>query len=355
MTKTITDEPEGWSDYSSLKQYLERRYGSKKIHIHRTEINQTGTAGDVELENKGGETIAQIGKTETALQVKSSGADAPLEHAIILAHYIDADGDKHTATIADATADMSVAVDFDTPVTDFYCWNIEDYGTSAFSVSTAVGAGLTLDAGATGTGNAQIIAAATVATKTSLIGVGTVYGSEAANQDDAGYIASLIGVSPWGEILPVCTWTFAADSSTATLFLDADGYPIQAFYRIRDYYMDHVALDECRICNSGKSAIYGVIDDTLDQTEITRYMCPTGRRAWIGKMFITNGTAAVTVKVTRTPLDKLETTPTFVIPYPFAAEYQPLTELEPVTEAVFKINGNTATVFMDLTIIEVEE
>jgi hypothetical protein len=355
MTKTLINNPEAFSDYTSLKRLIEIQKGSNKVHIHRTEINQTGSAGDVELENKAGHTIAFIGKTEIALKVKSSAADAGLEHAVITAHYLDASGDQQTGTIADAVADMNAAaVDFDTPVTDFYCWDIEHYGTDCFTSSLAVGVGKTLDAGATGTGNAQIIAAALVATKLSLLGVGTVYGAEDANQADTGYIASLISVSPWGSINNTYTWTFPADSSVATLFLDANGYPSQSFYRVRDFTLDHVALDECSIANAAKSAIYGCIDDGLDTSEFTRYMVPVNRRAWLAKMFITNGVAAVTLKITRTPLDKLASTPNMVIPYPFAVEYQPLTELEPLSECSFVINGNTATVSMDLIILEVE-
>ena len=122
--RTSKIEGRSYEDYQSLHKALRFIHREKAVEIV-TQYVQLSTAAVVEVSNKGTTpiSITYIGKTETNLQVDSSAADAGLAGAIITAHYKDASGVAHTATIASAIADMSGTVDFDTPVTDFYCWD----------------------------------------------------------------------------------------------------------------------------------------------------------------------------------------------------------------------------------------
>lgn len=265
-----------YEDYESLHKHLRKIHGDKAeelIFQHK----QLSTASAVDVSNKGTTpiTITQIGKTETALKVKSSDADAGLEGAVITAHYLDQDGVQKTATIASAVADMSGAggTDFDTPVADFYCWDIEEYGDECFTSSIAVGDGLTLDVGVAGTGNAQIIAAAVKGTKLSYIGVGTVYGQEvgAANAN-AGFVVTLGYKTPWGRPLVAYETINANADLQGQLFLDSDGFPIQAYYRTDYIESDNLMVDEFEVTNYNVNAFYGVIDIGNYKSVHTRYM-----------------------------------------------------------------------------------
>jgi hypothetical protein len=292
MTQTSIREritQRGYEDYISMKKAVKSRY-NETIVEQRCNIKQISTAAAVEVEDPAGETIVDIASTETTLKVYSSVADAGLQHAVITAHYKSNDGVSHTATIADAIADMSGGVDFDTPVTDFYCWDKENYTpANCFTSSLAVGVGKTLDckdAGAVVIG--RIAAGAVATTDATLLGVGQLYGFEAANQADTGYIGTCSYWTPWGT-KKSGTWTFPEDSSVKTKFLDADGYTIGDFFR-RDYFeLDHVAIDECYLANSDGSAIYGGISIGNFVCDFSRIFVPaaTEGETYLGDIQVT--------------------------------------------------------------------
>ncbi len=262
MGYTLKIVGRAYEDYPSLKKYLRHQYGDR-VEEYTNYHKQLSTAALIEVSNKGTTpiTVTYIGKVETNLQVISSGADAALEHAVITAHYLDQDGVAKTATIADASADMSGATDFDVAVTDFYCWDIETYGLNAFTSSLAVGGGLTLGAGVTGTGYAQIIATALVGTKLSYVGVGTIYGQEvgAANAD-SGFIITLNYLTPWGKPMVGAETINANGDLQGQFILDSDGFPVQAYYRTRLLSSDNAMVDEFELSNYAVNAFYGVID-----------------------------------------------------------------------------------------------
>ena len=91
MSYKIEQVSKPFSDYVSLKRDLEIKGGTNKVKLHRTRRAQTGTVGAVALAELAAQTIAKIGKTETALKVISSASDAGLEHAVITAYYLDQD------------------------------------------------------------------------------------------------------------------------------------------------------------------------------------------------------------------------------------------------------------------------
>jgi len=263
-----------YEDYQSLHKHLRHAFkGDAVVELVR-QYTQLSTAAAIDVSNKGTTpiTITQIAKVETALKVISSGADAALEHAVITAHYKNAAGDKKTGVIADASADMSGPTDFDSAVTDFYCWD-ESYGTSAFNSSLAVGAGLTLGAGAAGSGNAEIIATALVGTLLSFIGVGAVYGQEVGVANGAaGFVLTLNYKTPWGQPKTGLETINADADLQGQQFLNTSGFPIGDFYRVDEFESDNLAVDEIEITNYAVNAFYGVIDIGNFESIHTRYM-----------------------------------------------------------------------------------
>ncbi|MFA5346123.1 MAG: hypothetical protein WC315_07610 [Candidatus Omnitrophota bacterium] len=346
-----------YEDYQSLHKYLRHSKGDRVVEfIHQHKQLSTNTAVDVSNKGTTPITITTIGKTETNLQVISSGADAGLLHAVITAHYKDADGVAHTAIIADATADMSGATDFDTPVTDFYCWD-ESYGTSAFNSSLAVGVGLTLSAGAAGTGNAQIIAAAKVGTLLSFVGVGAIYGQEVgAANTSAGFVIQLDYKTPWGEQKIGYETVNANADLQGQQFLDADGFPIGDFYRVDTLVSDTVMADEFEITNYAVNAFYGVIDIGNYESVHTRYMAlgEAYGKSYFGELISTFPTVADTLTTTITMHGINDDEPHAVSIDTFVNQSQYIAlpeQLEPLSEVTVTINDqNVAHAYANITL-----
>lgn len=352
--KDLINEPEGWSDYSSLKQYLERRYGSAKMHIHRTILKQTGTAGAVEWEEKASETIAQIGKAEVAISLTGDADNASTNGKTYTLVYLDADGVSHTA-VGTGTATLNgTPVAFVPPITDFY-----------LPVSfTASAADANVNVTATTTGGGVDYATitkgtATTATDAQLIGVGSVNIAQKTNQvaTDGGELVTLEYVNYLGVVKTAAIELDGTDTSTEVQLLDTTtGLTVKDFYRLRDLSFSMAATDEVLLVAPGGGTVYGAIKATYDHAIFTRYMCPTGRRAWIGKLCGNVTTANITAfDINFTPVDhsvKQVTSLQLISNIEFNIE--PLFEVEPITDVYFTILGNTAVLCGNLTILEVE-
>lgn len=292
--------------YATLEQLqldLERKGFTKQI-LHKTkgQVATGGAGATIELEESATETIADIGSTELTLILASDTNDNAYDTKYVIVYYLTAAGVAKTCKAVFNTADSTTEVAFTdlatglVAVTDFYCFD-PSYGVLAVVSNVAVQAGDNVVIGITGavagiadpeTCYAHINAAATSPLAADMYGVGSIWGSEAANQDDTGYIATIEYVTPWGEI-KLGTWTFPADSSAVTRFVSVthSGLYVNDFYRRRDFSMDHAAIDECRISNVGKTAIYAAIDIGKSTETFTRHWVPRAAevsRCWIGKL-----------------------------------------------------------------------
>lgn len=338
------------------------------MRLYRTIINQTGTAGAVDISEKAATTVTQIGKTETALKVISSAADAGLEHAVITAHYLDQDGVAHTGTIADCPADISGAsvADFDTPVTDFYCWDIDTYGTDCFTSSLAVGGGKTLSAGVAGTGYAQIAAAGTSGTKTAYFGVGSIYGRLATDHADGdNFVGTLNFLTPWGKIRENYTCTLTATTTDEIIFLSSTGYPIQDFYIIRKLTATQLTTSNtgaflltdsnCGNVDGSSNDVWGGIAQGAWQANITKYMVPSDGVCYLAQLEANAATAALTLTPTLSPYGGFAIAPSFYVTINSPFKLEPIIRLKPLTTYSITVLGNTGTLSLIQTIIEVSD
>lgn len=350
------------------KELLKINYSKQIIHKTHTQIATGGSGASLEIEDNAGETIADIGKTELTLIAVCDTNDNAYDTKTVTIYYLDSDGVSHSSTATYTEADTTTEAAFDPAVIDFYCFD-PAYGTGAVVSSVAVQAGDNVYVGVTGCiadatkRYATILAAATSPTAVNMLGVGSIYGSEAANQDDAGYIATIEYVTPWGQI-KTGTWTFAADSSAATRFVSTThtGQYVNDFYRRRDFSMDHAAIDECRVCNLAKSAIYDAIEIGNSTSTFTRYWVPnsdTVYRAFIGKLqaLYTTVSEYCTITITYTREDgAADTLPLKVV------GQQPLDvdlciPIEPNTQVKCMVADDTlagGTLDFDLQILEVQ-
>jgi hypothetical protein len=212
---------------------------------------------------------------------------------------------------------------------------------------------------------AVILAAATSPTLANLHGVGNIWGRGETNHNDVdGAILTLDYITPWGEVMEGATCTInTTDGTTEVRFIKADGVTrVQDYYRTRKLTTNIAGTANSHaffITTYNGDAIYGVIEELLYTSVHTRYMVPAASvaKAWIGKLEISNGTAAVTLTMTATPKDAAGAIAfTFTIPYPFLGTIDlPIPhELEPLSEVYFTILGNTATFNMHSIILELE-
>jgi hypothetical protein len=340
--RTLTHR--SFEDYESMHEGLKHIFGGDKSIEHAFNHGKTSTAALVEIQNVGTtpETIADIAKTEETMILVSDTDDNGYDAATVTIVYKDNDGVSHTSTAPFNAANSTTEAAFVPAVTDYYCM-------VSATCSIAVLAGDNIYVGITGcrltaaNRRATIIATATTALAATFVGVGQLYGAEAANQADTGYIATCVYLTPWGEE-KTATWTFPADSSVATNFLNSGGAPVQDFYRRRSFTLADSAaapvgaIDECRLCNSGKTAIYGVIDIANIESVHSRLMAlgTAYGKTYLGDIRASfPSTDIFTVQITWTP--KGRTYPhidTFDIIYSDVIKIAE--ELEPLSEVTFK-------------------
>ena len=358
-----------YEDEASLKQWIRKQnqYHAEETKLIASIVEQAGTGSEVEISEKAGATITKIGKTELALKVLSSAADAGLEHAVITAHYLDQDLVAHTATIADAVADMSVAVDFDTPVIDFYCWDIENYGANCFTSSLAVGAAKTLTADVGGVPYAEIAAAGTSGAALKYFGVGTVWGRSEANHNDGdGAVLTLNYTNPIGEVIEGATCTInTTDGTTEVPFMNGS-YPVQDYYRTRTLTTNQIGTSnthafimcdrDCANVDGSGNDIWGIIEEGYSGSVHTLYFVPLDRDAWITEICISNTVATNIVsyiKMTYTPYgETISQICKIDVPNNETSKINVMMKLAELTDLSFTFKGNLSENTFNIHIIE---
>jgi hypothetical protein len=292
--------------YSSLEELrtdlLKINKTKQILHKSHIQVATGGSGASIEIEEATGETIADIGTTELTLVLASDTDDNAYDTKYVIVYYLTKEGTAKTCKAVFNTANSTTEVAFTdlatglVAVTDFYCFD-PAYGVLAVVSNIAAQTGDNICIGITGLVAgiadpeicyAHINAAATSPLIADMYGVGSVWGSTAANADDAGFIATLEYVTPWGQIKSG-TYTIPADGSVVTRFVSTthSGQYINDFYRRRKFTMDNAAVDETRVCNSGKSAIYAALKIGKSTESFTRFYAPYSTscyRAFIGKM-----------------------------------------------------------------------
>ena len=334
-----------FEDYASLHKYC-HSISTTEVNEWENQVTQTsaGTAAEVFTVGTTAGTVGDIGKTAIALKVKTSGAVSGQLHAQISAHYITNAGVHKTAIIADAIADMTTATDFDTPVTDFYCWDKENYTpANCFTSSLALAAGVSMTADVGGTTKATIATGATTTLDSTLIGVGQIYSYTETDVADQGFIETLYYTTPWGALKGPVTSTIPAAGTTPTKFLDANGYSVGDFYRSRVFKCNNLAIDEMSIGNvTAGNAVYDEIIIANAESTHTRFMALGAAygKSFLGEVRATFGSIAgpLTVQVSYTPYgETLERTISWSTMVDNARTQIAPIQLAPCTEVTTKI------------------
>jgi len=370
-----------YESYASLKKYigssLDRKY--RNMYLHRFTYNMNGTASEVEFEEAGGVTIADIAKTPITMVGAMSANDNDYDGAIATLVYKSNDGIEHTATCVINTTDSTTEVAFkvgSTSVIDFYT-------PISLVLSVAVKAGHTFGCGATGAlTNGVIQATKTIADEEDLVGVGSVYSRYSTN--NASYIETIqyySYVTAWGEVKFAYSEQDSTDATTEVklyeVTIDTSGFTSSDYYienfikhgvgsniPVRDFYRRQYMNTEVTpssghnlvICNADMSAIYGIVEEGNYESYHSRFMAPIGSDTWIAH--ITAAQSIIThvvcnISIYYTP--RGETHQHKVI-LPIAnntiSQIDPIIPIEPGSDVKFTILGNLSNMTLDVHILE---
>ena len=289
-----------YEDYASLKKYLRKNRGGtwKEFNLSRFMFNQAGTGSFVEVEDKGTETIADIGKTaETWIAQISAHA----ENVVLTITWVDNAGTETTQSVTLTDANETA---FTVPITT-------GYACTAASIDVVNPGGVTVKVGVTGlaTPVATVAAAATVATEALLSGTGKVMAQTMV--DDAtqhGKDVYLDYVTPWGAIKYGFATLDGADSSTEVVWYEASSVYtattvlVKDFYRRRDMTCEanSVATKEIALV----AVIYSIIGALQHSSMHSRFTTPMNRDCWLARVVMTVSVATKIVtqlKITFTP------------------------------------------------------
>lgn len=363
---------QAFEDYETLHKHLRHINGDKAVErLFRYQQLTTNTA--VEVSEKGGLTISDAGKTAITLVAASDTNDNAYDTKTITIHYYTNAGVAKTAVATYDPDNTTTEVAFVPAVTDFYCWNLDDYTAATCIVSSvAVQAGDNVYIGTTGMvagaekRYATIVAAATSAAAATMFGVGNLFGAEEANTaGDVGKVITLEYCNPWGKIR-TATITLAANTTTIQRFALTVG-SVMDFYRVRKMTTTGAAgkyvvagIDADKVVGTvALDTYYAVIEEANYQSVHSRYMCPatTEKVGYLGEIMASFPSVAdiITITVIFTPYGKtLSSTITRDI---FGAGKVDLPfKLEPLSEVTLKVNdGNVAhaNANVQLKIIEV--
>jgi len=352
----------GYEDFLSMKKNL-KHYGGNKVKEIIFDRNQTTptSATAVDLEEKGGLTITDKGKTELAIFLAMDTNDNAYDGAYVTGHYFDSDGAKHDfvgyVNTTDSTTEVALPI-------DFYCWNLEDYTAETVLVfSMEVQSGENLYIGTTGMladaelRLATIAGEATYPVITTLFGVGDVYGLEETDTaGDVGKVITLKYWTPWGK-LKEAKFTLAANTTTIVRLTDTTtGLVTVDFYR--RYSMKttatvgkYVAIGFDADKRAGTVAIdvfYGVIEEGYWMSMHSKLFVPgvAYGKLFLGKVRINgsvDGKLGI-LEITYQPKDSAASITTRLITLGSGfAEKEFAFELEPLTEVSFKCADDAAT------------
>ena len=290
--------------------------------------SQLTTGSAVEIAEKTGTAISNIGKTELTLVGAMSANDNDYDGDYLYVTYKDVNGDTYAARMTINTTDSTTEVAFykydvdgtvtATAVTDCYC-------ITAFSCSQAVKAGHTAGCGATGALTTAVIQAeASAAVEADLHGVGTVYGryhTDHANYEDA--VSYIEYSTPWGEVKYAAVTAndnavteelyYEGTLSTNRKTVTAGSTSIKDFYRLRWLYCSatpesgHTYLltdADCGNVDGSGNDVWAMIEESNYYSVHSRYHCPLQHNAVMHLLELRGPSSATNyaiVAVTYTP------------------------------------------------------
>ena len=345
-----------YEDYVSLKKYIwsQQAIKYKNLRVSQFIYNQDGTDTIVEISEKAGETIADIGKTaETWIAQISAYA----EDVVVTLTWTNTSGVSATSTVTLTDANETA---FTTPITTGYL-------ATACSIDIVNPGGVTVKVGVTGVATpvATIAAGATAAMEAGLSGTGRITLAQKTDQvgTDGGKDAYLAYLDPWGTIKYGFATLSAADTSTEVVWYEASSayvattILVKDFYRMRSFTSEIVTADELLLVAPGGATVYGVIIAASHFSGHSRYTCPTGRSAWFGRFRTSTSVATRIVTdltITYTPYGHTDEH-TIVIALDGIVSQDPLFRLAANTEIKFQIIGNHTDNTFDFQILEAED
>lgn len=373
---------QSWESYEDMHKHARKlanpsqsatgTFTSHVCHEYFMMLTLASTNAAHEIEQDGGLTIADPGKTELTILLACDTNDNAYDGHYVTGHYITSAGVKTDFTaLYDSTATTTeVAI-----CADFYCWNLEDYTPATVLVSSvAVQAGDNVYIGTTGMvagaekRYATIAAAATYPAAATLFGVGNVFGAEEADTaGDVGKVITWTYVTPWGT-LKEAHFTLAATTTDIVRLDDTTtGYPVMDFYRKRKgkttaavgKYVA-IAIDADKVVGTVVlDTFYGVIEEgNFESIHSAFFTQKSPRHAYVGKIEFekSDATTVITVVMTCTYLgDPASHTETWAF-NTSQATWDIHRELEPLTECSFTIADDNAAhpnVHMRTAMVEV--
>jgi hypothetical protein len=347
-----------YEDYTSFKKWArssDSLFKTNTLKLVRFLWLQAGTGSEVELENKSGETIADIASTGETWVAQIS---AYAENVVVTLVWKNNAGTTTTSTVTLTDANETA---FTTPITT-------GYAATGCSIDVVNPAGVTVKVGATGmaTPVATIQAAATVALEADLSGVGRVNVAQKTDQvsTDGEMPIYIPYTTPWGELKYGYATLNDTDTSTEVALYEASSafaattVLVKDFYRRRTLTSETTVADEVLLVAPGGGTVYGVIPvDTMESVH-SRYVCPTGRSAWLARICMNQAIATALdcyVLITYTPYGETYAhTCQLSIPNNAGISLDPLLRLAAGSEIKFVIKGNLSSNSFDFHIVEVE-
>ena len=348
-----------YEDEASLKKWIRSRQDlwiTKDLKMWRFIRNQTGTAEAVEIEEKGGQTIAQIGKTELTVFLAGDADNASTNTNTYAFTYKDSAGVDHTVAGTGTATLNGTPVAFVPAVTDYYCsvsfTGPEDANVNVYVATTAIAA---IYATITKGG-------AVAATEDQLLGVGAIYGRMETNSNDSdGMILDLDYITPWGEVVEAALCTInTTDGTTEIRFYKADTLTtVKDFYRCRYLEGNQIPTTNthtAQITNLDNSAIYNVIEELCIKSLHSRYMVPLNRDSWLSHICVNQAIATnldVYMTISYTPYgDTIATTCKIAVPNNNLFGVPVMLRLAALSEISFTVLGNHSDNSFDFHILE---
>lgn len=307
--KRIADR--GFEDFVSMKKNVRSIYGGRRTDdciIHRSQTTPT-SATAVEFEEKGGLTISDAVKTGKTLVLAASANNNAYDGQFVTVHYFSNAGVTKTAVGTFNSADSTTEVAFSPAMTDFYCWDLQNYTQETCIVSSvAAAAGEYFYIGTTGLTAelryATIAPAGTYALAATMFGVGNCFVLEESNTaGDVGKVITNKYWTPWGQ-LRECKGTLAANTTTivrmAVTNADTTEYCMD-FYRryelettglVGKYVA--IGIDADKVVGTvAVDTFYGVIEEGNYESVHSRQFVPAAEygKKYIGDVHITQETS----------------------------------------------------------------
>jgi hypothetical protein len=321
-----TEEGRSFESFESLHKFCNRN-GSKKMREYLANCTPTATDAAGTAKAVASSTAVANKSVATKTLVAACDADTPAMRAMhIHVMYFNTSGVKkeaHCTLGANATTETAFTdVTTGTAVTDFYCFNTDDYGSissaptyaSCIVAGVALGAVTNLCVGITGLvagiADPDICFGHVNTTKVypllaDLYGQGHIWEErEADDVADDSLVQTITYLTPWGE-LKTATVTTTATHTDIIRFIKADLSYVSDFYRIRTYESTQAFVKAHHICDHDGATHYAVIEALAMLSCHTSFMAigEAYGQSFIGEveMGASSLTGLTTVKITYTP------------------------------------------------------